>query len=200
MNDNTYHCRNCGAPVTTELCPYCNSLTGLSTSNANMEYPVEECKEAKLGFWNVVFPLIFAFGFGFFGLLFPFIFILSDVSENNTLTPSFSLPVIIMCLPFAVIGIVAFIIAIKPIIRYLSLKRNGIEIEGTVYGYMDDNILLNGQPAQIVKILIDSPKGKRFILYQLGDIKKPYELNSRIKLYVYKDYFLIKENKEYLYN
>ena len=199
MNDNTFHCRNCGAPVTTELCPYCNSLTGLSTSNANMEYPVEECKEAKLGFWNVLFPLIFAFGFGFFGLLFPIVFIISDTSSNNVPT-SFSITTIIMCLPFAIIGIVAFIIAIRPIIRYISLKKHAIEIEGTVYGYMDDNILLNGTPAQIVKILIDTPKGKRFILYQLGDIKKPYKLNSKVKLLVYKDYFLIKENKEYLYN
>lgn len=188
----TFHCRNCGAPVTTELCPYCNSLTGLNTSDANMEYPVEECKEATLSFWNTAFPLIFTFGFGFFGFLFPIIFMSVDKKMG--------LSVIVMCFPFAIIGIVSFIIAIRPIIRHLSLKKHGIEIEGTVYGYMDDNILLNGTPAQIVKILIDTPKGKRFILYQLGDIKKPYELNSKIKLLVYKDYFKIIDKKEYLYN
>ena len=190
--NNTFHCKNCGAPVTTELCPYCNSLTGLNTANANMEYPVEECKEAILSFWNTIFPLIFAFGFGFFGILFPIIFFSVD-KEMGTMS-------ILMCFPFAIIGIIAFIIAIKPIIRHILLKKKGIEIEGTIYGYMDDNILINGNPSQIVKILIDTPKGKRFILYQLGDIKKPYQLNSKIKLLVYKDYFLIINKKEYLYN
>ena len=33
-----------------------------------MEYPVIECKEANLGFFNTVFPLIFAVSFGFFWL------------------------------------------------------------------------------------------------------------------------------------
>ena len=199
MKDKIFHCKNCGAPVTTELCPYCNSFTGLKTSEADMEYPVEECKESKLGFWNVIFPAIFAFGFGFFGFLFPIIFMLADVpTEGSSFSPT--ILVLIFCIPFAVIGIVATVITIKPILRYFSIKRHGIEIEGLVYGYMEDNIIINGLPAQIVKILIDTPKGKRFILYQLGDVKKPYKLNSKINLLVYKDYFLIKENKEYLYN
>lgn len=56
-------CANCGAPVTIEICPYCNSFTGLDTKNANMEYPVIECKEANMNFWNVLFPMIFAVSF-----------------------------------------------------------------------------------------------------------------------------------------
>ena len=65
------HCSNCGAPLTTEICPYCNVATGLDTRYADMEYPVIECKEANMGFWTVAFPMIFAVGFGFFGFVMP---------------------------------------------------------------------------------------------------------------------------------
>ena len=33
---------------------------------------------------------------------------------------------------------------------------------------MDDNVLINDQPAQIVKLLVQTPDGLRFILYELG--------------------------------
>ena len=62
-------CRNCGAPVTSEICPYCGSSTGLDTSQANMEYPTLECKEANINFWSVVFPSFFAVMFTFGGLM-----------------------------------------------------------------------------------------------------------------------------------
>ena len=69
---------NCGAPITTEICPYCNVMTGLDTKNADMEYPVIECKEANVGFWNVVFPMIFAFAFGGPSITFPIVFLSVD--------------------------------------------------------------------------------------------------------------------------
>ena len=63
---------------------------------------------------------------------------------------------------------------------------------------MDDNVLLNGVPAQIVKLLVHTKQGPRFILYQLGDIKHPYKINSKIKLKAFKDMFLIMDDtKEY---
>ncbi len=101
-------------------------------------------------------------------------------------------------IPF-IIGLVAFIIGIKPIIRYLSIKTRGQDIDATVYGYMDDNILLNGNPAQIVKLLVQTNDGPKFILYQLGDIKQPFKINSNIKLKVYKDIFLIENKKQYYF-
>ena len=71
-------------------------------------------------------------------------------------------------------------------------------IFGIVYGYMDDNLFINGNPAQIVKLKIDTNEGPKFILYQTGDIKQPYKINSQIKLKVYKNIFHIeKENKTY---
>lgn len=183
------NCPNCGAPITTEICPYCNAITGLDTKNADMEYPVIECKEANLDFGSVAFPMIFAVGFGFFGFIFPIAFLGSD---------DFAI-VLLMCSIFAVIGVVAFIIGIKPVIRYVSIKRNGHEIEATVYGYMDDNLFINEMPAQIVKLLVKTKDGNKFILYQLGDVKRPYKINGKIKLKVYKDMFLIENKKQYYF-
>ena len=185
------NCTNCGAPITTEICPYCNVMTGLDTKDANMEYPVIECKEANIGFWNVVFPMILAFAFGVPGVTFPVVFMAVDKEMFGFVVPMLIIPLII--------GVVAFVIGIKPVIRYLSLKLKGKEIDGTVYGYMDDNILLNGSPAQIVKLLVQTNDGPKFILYQLGDIKQPYKINSVIKLRVYKDIFLIDKKKQYYF-
>lgn len=42
------HCTNFGAPITTEIYLYCNSMIELDTKNADMEYPVIECKEANV--------------------------------------------------------------------------------------------------------------------------------------------------------
>ena len=190
MQDNVNKkCPNCGAPLTTEICPYCHNATGLDTAKADMEYPVIECKEASINFWNFWFPMIFAVAFGFFGFIFPLIFVLAD--------PSSALMIMLFCSIFGIIGVVAFVIAIKQVIRSNKVKQKGKEIEATVYGYMDDNILLNGSPAQIVKLLVITKEGPRFILYQLGDIKHPYKINSKIKLLVYKNIFIVKEDKKY---
>ena len=192
MNNNeNKKCANCGAPVTTEICPYCNNKTGLNTIDADMEYPVIECKEANINFLNFYFPLIFAISFGFFGFIFPIFFVVSF--------PEAALTVAVMCSIFAIIGVISFAIAIKTRIRYNMVKRKGKEIEATVYGYINDNTMINENPTQIVKLLIIGKDGPKFILYQLDDTKKPYKINSKIKLLVYKDIFLIKEDKKYYF-
>ena len=182
-------CPSCGAPITTEICPYCHNKTGLDTASADMEYPVIECKEANISFWNVWFPMIFAVSFGFFGFIFPIIFLIT--------VPESAPAMLLMCSIFAIIGSVAFIIGIKPVIRSYLVKRKGKEIEATVYGYMDDNLLINEKPSQIVKLLVTTKEGPRFILYQLMDIKHPYKINHKIKLFVYKDIFMVKKEKKY---
>ena len=189
---NKRNCTNCGAPITTEICPYCNVMTGLDTKNADMEYPVIECKEANVGFWNVVFPMIFAVLFGGPCIAMPLLFLSMGPPEMaNFILPMFMIP--------AIIAIVAFIIGIIPVLRHISIKTKGKEIDATVYGYMDDNILMNGQPAQIVKLLVQTSEGPKFILYQLLDIKQPFKINSNIKLKVYKDIFLIENKKQYYF-
>ncbi len=135
ISNGAINCQACGAPVTSEICPYCGNATGLNTATANMEYPVLECKEANLTFTNLGIFIIFA-------------------------------------LPFLAVGI------------------------GT--GYMDDNVLINDRPAQIVKLLVQTPEGPRFIMYQLGDTKRPYGVNSRIQLKVYRNYFMIDKDSNYI--
>ena len=34
------NCKNCGAQVTTEICPYCKAKTGIDQNLVNLEYPV----------------------------------------------------------------------------------------------------------------------------------------------------------------
>ena len=176
-------CSNCGAPVTSEICPYCGAMTGLDTASANMEYPVIECKEAHLNFWNLAFPAIFAVGFGFFGFIFPFAFSMAGDKMESFVK--------IICIPFAITGIVAFIIVIRNLYYFLSVCLAGSETEGRVYGYVDDNMLLNGQAAQVCKILLHTPDGPRFIMYQLKETTHPYGINDRISLKVFKNRFTI---------
>ena len=189
--NNVKHCHNCGAPVTSEICPYCNAATGLDTRFADMEYEVIDCREANMNFWNVIFPMIFAFSFGSVGFFIPFVFMIVDAEV---------LPIVLFLGMFGLIGLVAFIIGITPVIRHLMIKYRGRDIEATVYGYMDDNILLNGAPAQIVKLLVNTDEGPKFILYQLGDTKQPFKINSKINLQVYKDMFYMPKKKKYYFN
>ena len=170
MESKTINCKNCGAPVTSEICPYCGSLTGLNTAKADMEYPVLECKEVNIGFWNVAFPAIFFVMFGIIGVVMPLSLykISKNISINDDNLSSFTsigkpalyglaTHMLIVILPFLIICIVAFVIMIKPIIRLLMVKIHGKKIQGTVYGYMDDNYLLNGIHAQTCNILVQSP-------------------------------------------
>ena len=98
--------------------------------------------------------------------------------------------------PFLLISIVELFLVLRTITRYIKVKMNGKIIQATVYGYMDDEILINNQPAQIVKLLVQTQKGPRFILYQLGNTLRPYRINDKIDIMVYKNYFMLCKNKE----
>ena len=161
-----------------------------------MEYPLIDCKEAHIGFWTCAFPMIFALAFGFFGFVFPFIFLKAGEAAGGGGEFSF---VILICIPFAVIGVVSLFIALTPIVRFLLVKFLGKPVTATVYGYTDDNVLLNGVPAQVVKLLVNTRQGNRFLMSQRGKTIQPYGVNTRIQLRVYKKYFLIDEKVENLF-
>lgn len=191
MRKNMYknrpqNCPSCGAPVVSEICAYCGRATGLRTAEADMEYPILECKEATISFWTVGFPMIFAGSFGVIGLIM-LVIALTSFGEPALLAVG---------LPFFLIGAAALFFALRPIIRSSKIKSKGIMIRATVYGYMDDGILINGRPAQIVKLLVRTQGGPRFILYQLGNTLRPYGINDVINIMVYKNYFMICKNKE----
>ena len=179
------NCPSCGAPIVSEICAYCGSATGLQTASADMEYPVLECKEATMNFWTICFPMIFAVAFGFSGLA---MMVFSLAAHESVM--------LITGAPFALIGFAALFFVLRTVSRYVKVKKHGETIRATVYGYMDDNVLLNNRPAQVVKLLIQTQNGPRFIMYQLGNTMRPYKINERVDIMVYENYFLICKNRE----
>ena len=180
VNQNKY-CSSCGAPVTAEICAYCGTPTGLQTAEADMEYPVLTCREANINFWTLAFPAIFAASFGITGLV---MLLIAASGFGNGMF-------FLIGAPFALIGITALFLALRTVFRYIMVKTRGEKIRAVVYGYMDDKVLINDRPAQIVKLLIRTPEGPGFILYQLGDTVKIYGIHDSIDVMMYGNYFLI---------
>ena len=194
--NNVFHCKNCGAEVTTELCPYCNSLTGIDISKVKDKYPLLECKEASLNTFILWLLFIFAFLF-WIGLNVSINDFPKEILEEK---PMYRTIEIILSIVIFLISLLPLITALIPIIRHIIVKLLGKEIEGTIYGYTDDNsMIINGNNTKAIKILIDTPEGKKYILYKTQDTKKKYKLNGKIKLLVYKKLFLIKNKKEFLF-
>lgn len=187
-----YTCANCGAPIKSEICQYCNSKTEIPTEYADMEYPVIKCKETNLGIFNVIFPILFSFVFGFAGFMCTvFTNTVNEVSGNN----NFNIGII-----FFTIALGIFTIAAIPLSRYILIRAFGKETKAIVYGYMDGDIFINGQPTQVVKLLIDTDDGKKLILYKLADISRPYNVNGIIKIYRCKNIFMLKNPKQINFN
>ena len=179
-------CDFCGAPIRSEVCPYCGKVTGLDSATAVMDYPEVKCKEASLGFFSIVFPLIFFLGFGLSAIVALLVMVGSGVPGG-----------FLFSLPFLFIGCGAGFILFKNLWYYISVKLHGKEIEGTVYGYANDVISYNDTPGQVCKLLVNSSNGPRFIMYQLKGTGKPYAINTKIPLKVYKDRFMILDNHKY---
>ena len=180
-------CKGCGATVSTEVCPYCGRTTDVSTTDAYLDYPEYKCKSAKLNFFNVGFSAIFALTFGFFGILLPIVF--DGVPGRNG-----TLSMVVMCIPFALIGIIAFALCFKFLYRYIMTSIAGKEIQGIVYGYANSSYTVNNQHTKTVKILIQTDSGPRYIFYDTQDFKKAYSVNEKVRLKVWKHCFLIIED------
>ena len=72
-------------------------------------------------------------------------------------------------IPFFVFGAIAFIIMCKGLFRWLVVRIFGVELRGTVYGYMDDRVAYNGVNGQVIKILVQTKEGKRFVMLPLDN-------------------------------
>ena len=181
--------RNCpsrGAPVVSGICAYCGIVTGLNSAQAEMEYPVLECKEATINFWKVCFSLIFAASFRIGAI---FVLFMSMMGVGSAITQMIGLP-------FLTISAVASVLAFRIISHYIKVK-NGTDIKAKVYGYMDGNVLTNGQPFQIMGLFVQMSEGQKFILYQIGNTLKLYGINNRIEVMVYQNYFMICKSGKY---
>ena len=172
-----YKCPNCGAVSQAEICPYCGTVLNRDSQDLAPEYPILQCKEARLSFFNTVFPMIFALAFGGAGVSTLVTFILRNPFAEFGMEAKGAYGIAI---PFILIGVIATVITLIPICRNMLIGLFGENKTATVYGYLDDNVYINGTPAQTVKLLVQTSNGPRFILYQTGKTYKPYVVNSII--------------------
>ena len=180
-------CPSCGAPALSEVCQYCGTYVGtVATSELTPEYELVHCKNAKLTFWNAAFPAMFGFAFTCGGIG----SILAALAPSSESSGS-PVVLILSCLMFLLIGVAALILLFMSFKRFLETKKHGVVREGVVYGYMDDIISYNNNNGQQVKILLDTAEGKKFILLPLGTPVKLYEINSPIRVRLYKTFAMI---------
>ena len=177
------NCPKCGARLLSEVCQFCGTYIGeVATGDLTPEYPLVECKNGKLGFWNIGFP--FMFGGIFLGVSLPMLIIFLATG----FAPWY---IILFFIPFILIGVISIIVGIRAFLRHLSVKKSGVVRTGVVYGYMDDTVAYNGVNAQKIKILLDTSEGKKFILLPLGTTTKPYEVNSEVQVMLMGDSAMI---------
>lgn len=188
------NCPKCGARLLSEVCQFCGTYIGeVATADLTPEYPVVQCKNAKLGFWNIGFPLMFG---GIFLCVSLPMFILSFfIDSKGGDTEGMGKFMTIFTIPFMLIGVIAIIIAIRAYLRHLAVKKGGVVRSGVVYGYMDDTVAYNGVNGQKIKILVDTSEGKKFILLPLGTTTKPYEVNSEVQVLLNEDNAMILDKK-----
>ncbi len=173
------NCPNCGAVLLSEVCQYCGSYVGLvATGDLSAEYPTVSCKHGKYTFFGIIFPMIFVVVFGGIGIL-PILLFANGDSDANI--------IILMALPFLVIGIGFLLVLLFNIWKIVANQLFGKTLDGIIYGYMDDTIAYNGINGQKAKILVNASEGKKFILLPLATTEKPYEVNSKVKVRVYKN-------------
>ena len=193
MNKNKKYCQNCGAKVTTEICPYCKVKSGINQNEVELEYPVLDYetipKSPVLAIFIVVLLLIFGFTIPF---ILPLFF--------NFGTDVFSIIVdIVFISTIGLLFIYFFIKLFKYVYKYKTTQKNGEIIIGNVHGYIDENNPDDKFQFVTVKLLVDTKDGKRYILFKLDDRNRPYKIGTNVKLKVYKNYCVFAEDEKYYF-
>ncbi|XME03386.1 hypothetical protein QYZ88_004180 [Lachnospiraceae bacterium C1.1] len=170
-------CPKCGAPLLSEICQYCGTYVGeVASLDLSSEYETVECKNVGLSFFGTIFPLFF--GVAFLGTSLPF---LAFISPDGNISD------FAILIPFILVGLVSIIIFIKSICLSAIVNFRGEKKEGIVYGYMDDTIAYNNVNGQKVKLLVNTPSGKKFVIIPLKKTTKPYPVNGEVDLLLYKN-------------
>ena len=190
-------CPYCGGEFYGDVCPYCNNtvvrneqtIANLTQSAETQtepkpQYPYLDCKEVNVTFFSVGFPLIFGLGFGA-GAIGPIVIATNpQLREVGAPTSAFLVPALVCGL----ISVVALYIASIPFRRRAKVRKNGTIYQGTVHSYEDDpSLLINGMPAQIVNILIQTSEGPKLVRYQLGKTSRPYPENSQLTIKMFEN-------------
>ena len=191
MSKKTFNmnCQNCGAKVTSEICPYCKAQSGINPNLVNLEYPLleyETIPKSSISSFLVVtcififiaiVPLMIGFGGDTFSLVFDIVFS----------------------------GIVAFIyihLLVKLLVylhKYKTTQKKGEILNAYVHGFLDENRPDEKFKYSTVKLLVDTKDGKRFILFKLDERNKPYKIGSNVKLKVYNNYCVFAEDEKYYF-
>ena len=200
-------CKYCGAPATTEICPFCHNPTGIKPLQADLDYPMINCKPAHLDKKRLREYIL--------GIVVYSIFILPPIIFSYGSGMRIFTSVFFACSIFIIFVIIEYVIPLfKMISRFILVKSHGKKITATVYGYMDyirvrgemqniennsnTQITYNQLAQKTVKLLANSKQGKRFILYPLGINEKPFEINQEVQLMYYKDCFILLDLRKYL--
>ncbi|MBP5493328.1 MAG: hypothetical protein J6Y08_10850 [Clostridiales bacterium] len=185
--EDVRNCPKCGAPLLSEICQFCGTYIGeVATRDLTPEYPLVECKSAKVDFWNIGFNVMF--GGIFAGVSIPML-IATNVMDEIPFYVNFFM------LPFILFGLGSLWIAARRFFFSMKVKTKGTLRSGIVYGYMDDTVAYNGVNGQKIKILLDTAEGKKFILLPLGTTAKPYEVNSTVDVRLYEEWAVIVSKK-----
>ena len=171
-------CPNCGAPISVEVCPYCGTLVAVSSDDIGVDLPTVELTVPRFDIFYIGMPAIFGVSFTLVGLGFVIPFMIGSIEAIL-----FSLPFLI----FPIIGIGALCVLIRNLHTYYVTKSKGAIVEGIVYGYVQDDLLINGVPAKKLKVLA---KDKYYIL-KISTTSKMYPVNSKITLRIWKEFAMI---------
>ena len=163
------------------------------------DYPIIECLEARIAHEEII-ELVLGVFLMFVGFISPVIFYLNQLNNmSNSNPPTGLIQIFISMLVafsvFGIMGLVFFVNFMKPVIMIITINKKGKEKEATVLEYIDDDDSIDDFPTQVVKLLVEDKEKPIYIYYQLGTTKRPYPLNTKIKIKMYKHIFRIIEEK-----
>ena len=177
-------CKNCGAPVTTEICPYCGSITGYKAANDEILHSAIKNKSASLTFTTIGLPLIFA------GMLTVFSIFIGIALFGAGLHAFQSLYVGFFFVLMAGGALFAYYIPISHIIRYMLASLFGKRVKGIVYGYKDGVIVVNGATVQDIIILIEDGENSKYVKYKSNRTIQKLGINDEIELKNFKNIYI----------
>ena len=93
--------------------------------------------------------------------------------------------------PFLAISVAAGITLAYFLVSFVVTRQCGREEKAVVYGYTEADWTINGKPALRMKLLIDTPEGKRFIFYDTKTTVRKYPINEVVRLRVFGKFFLL---------
>ena len=147
-------------------------------NDINMEKKVQEVKETHLTFMNSFVCLLF--------LLPMFLIFIYEFARGNT-----NVYLLVFFIGLFLFPILYFY-SVRNILLNFKVRKRGEVIRAKVIGYCDDKYVNNGKPTKIIMLSINKENEDKIIYYQTNSVNEEYEINDELELYVYKDYYLIK--------